>query len=263
MIVDDDPFCTMLVKGMLEALGQIVDTAEDGKIGVGMYQKNCKGYKFILMDFHMPEVDGFEATKQIRTLEKYLGLSVPIVGLTGDDVKQNSEIEQHALGSGMNQVMSKPINLQILCSLSYIVNDKPINYQHILLAQFLLGGSQYVGRVAAINNSLYFFLPAQVYLAFIAAVISVKILVSNSKQVLNSNIKWLQIKSYSSPQDKQRQSATMITRQGREVEKVRRLKRGIVDVNIQVNAFCQKNTLELHLQNIKVLVEMLRVNIIQ
>ena len=34
------------------------------------YQKNCKGYKCILMDFHMPEVDGFQATKQIRTFEK-------------------------------------------------------------------------------------------------------------------------------------------------------------------------------------------------
>ena len=63
MIVDDDPFCTMLVKSMLESLGQIVDTADDGKLGVGMYQKNCKGYKFILMDIHMPEVDGYEATK--------------------------------------------------------------------------------------------------------------------------------------------------------------------------------------------------------
>lgn len=37
MIVDDDPFCTMLVKTMLESLGQIVDTADDGKLGVGMY----------------------------------------------------------------------------------------------------------------------------------------------------------------------------------------------------------------------------------
>lgn len=63
LLVDDDPFCTMLVKGMLESLGQIVDTAANGKEGVGVYQKNCKGFKFILMDFHMPEVDGFQATK--------------------------------------------------------------------------------------------------------------------------------------------------------------------------------------------------------
>lgn len=45
------------------------------------------------MDFHMPEVDGFEATKQIRTLEKYLGISTPVVGLTADDVKAKPEIE--------------------------------------------------------------------------------------------------------------------------------------------------------------------------
>ena len=40
----------------------------------------------------MPEVDGFEATKQIRTLEKYLGLRVPVIGLTGDDVKAHPEL---------------------------------------------------------------------------------------------------------------------------------------------------------------------------
>ena len=41
------------------------------------------------MDFHMPEMDGLEATKKIRTLEKYLGFNVPIIGLTGDDVNKN------------------------------------------------------------------------------------------------------------------------------------------------------------------------------
>ena len=63
MIVDDDPFCSQLVKMMLESLGQQCDLATNGREGVGMYQKNCKGYKGIFMDFHMPEVDGFEATK--------------------------------------------------------------------------------------------------------------------------------------------------------------------------------------------------------
>lgn len=59
MIVDDDPFCCSLVQMMLESLGQECDTANNGKEGVSLYQKNCKGYKGILMDFHMPEVDGF------------------------------------------------------------------------------------------------------------------------------------------------------------------------------------------------------------
>ena len=45
------------------------------------------------MDFHMPEVDGFLATKQIRTLEKYLGFRVPIIGLTGDDIDSHPELK--------------------------------------------------------------------------------------------------------------------------------------------------------------------------
>ena len=44
---------------MLEQIGQVVDIANNGKESVGLYQKNCKGYKVIFMDFHMPEVDGF------------------------------------------------------------------------------------------------------------------------------------------------------------------------------------------------------------
>ena len=63
------------------------------------------------MDFHMPEVDGFQATKQIRSLEKYLGFHVPIIGLTGDDIRTNPHIEEEAKSSGMNSVISKPVNM--------------------------------------------------------------------------------------------------------------------------------------------------------
>ena len=79
-----------------------------------MYQKNCKGYKGILMDFHMPEVDGFQATKQIRTLEKYLGMQVPIIGLTGDDVANHPELQEQATEAGMSSVITKPVNLEKL-----------------------------------------------------------------------------------------------------------------------------------------------------
>ena len=89
MVVDDDMFCSQLVKMMLEQIGQVVDIANNGKESVGLYQKNCKGYKVIFMDFHMPEVDGFQATRQIRTLEKYIGFNVPVIGLTGDDIRAN------------------------------------------------------------------------------------------------------------------------------------------------------------------------------
>ena len=111
MVVDDDMFCSQLVKMMLEQIGQVVDIANNGKESVGLYQKNCKGYKVIFMDFHMPEVDGFQATRQIRTLEKYIGFNVPVIGLTGDDIRANPQIEQEAKNAGMNSVLTKPVDL--------------------------------------------------------------------------------------------------------------------------------------------------------
>ena len=69
------------------------------------------------MDFHMPEVDGFQATRQIRTLEKYLGFHVPIIGLTGDDVSTNPVIEEEARKAGMNSVITKPVDMNMLAKL--------------------------------------------------------------------------------------------------------------------------------------------------
>lgn len=69
------------------------------------------------MDFHMPVMDGFEATKSIRTLEKYLGFNVPIIGLTGDDLSSNPRIEEDAKKAGMNYVLNKPVNQDLLSKL--------------------------------------------------------------------------------------------------------------------------------------------------
>ena len=114
MVVDDDPFCCQIVKMLLEGLGQEVELASNGKEGVNKYQKNCKGFKGILMDFHMPEMDGFEATKQIRKMEKYLGFNVPVVGLTGDDIQSNPRLGEEAQAAGMNYVLNKPVNQELL-----------------------------------------------------------------------------------------------------------------------------------------------------
>ena len=91
-----------------------MDLASGGKECIGMYQKNCKGYKVIFMDFHMPEIDGFQATKQIRSFEKYLGFNVPVIGLTGDDITTNPNIEEEAKRVGMNSVITKPVNMGLL-----------------------------------------------------------------------------------------------------------------------------------------------------
>ena len=106
LVVDDDDFAQMTVQAMLTAIGREFLTAGTGKEGIKQYQKNLKGVDCILMDFNMPEMDGIEATKQIRGFEKYVGLRVKIIGLTGDD---SEEIIKQAMDVGMDSVLVKPV----------------------------------------------------------------------------------------------------------------------------------------------------------
>ena len=106
LVVDDDDFAQMTVQAMLTSIGREFLTAANGKEGIKQYQKNLKGVECILMDFNMPEMGGIEATKQIRGFEKYVGLRVKIIGLTGDD---SEEIIKEAMDVGMDDVVVKPV----------------------------------------------------------------------------------------------------------------------------------------------------------
>lgn len=68
-------------------------------------------YRLILMDCHLPDMDGLECTKRIRELEKQKGLSrrIPIVGMTGLGTSLD---RQKCLDAGMDDFISKPFELQ-------------------------------------------------------------------------------------------------------------------------------------------------------
>ena len=62
------------------------------------------------MDVCMPDMDGFEATRLIRQLEKDRWQDIPIVAMTANAFKEDVE---HALAAGMNGHLAKPINVEI------------------------------------------------------------------------------------------------------------------------------------------------------
>ena len=100
---------------MLEVLkmgGMEADHAENGKIVVDMFSDSSEGYyDAILMDIRMPEMDGLEATKMIRALEREDAKNIPIIALTANAFNEDV---QRSLQAGMNAHLSKPVDSDIL-----------------------------------------------------------------------------------------------------------------------------------------------------
>src|SRR5690606_34297595 len=105
LIVDDNNLNIIVLKKLLEGLEIKADTAENGKIA--LQKVNQKKYEFIFMIIHMPEMDGYEATKLIRTDDK----DVIILGLSAN---VTTESMKKATASGMNSYLSKPIKKENL-----------------------------------------------------------------------------------------------------------------------------------------------------
>ena len=86
--------------------------AENGKIAVEMFEKSPVGYyAAILMDMRMPEMDGLQATQEIRKLDRADAKTVPIIALTANAFDEDV---QRSLQSGLNAHLSKPVNPDVL-----------------------------------------------------------------------------------------------------------------------------------------------------
>ncbi|WP_162242713.1 response regulator [Dyadobacter sp. Leaf189] len=99
LLVDDNATNLMLATRLLERKKIPFDLAANGKQAVDLYLE--KGHELIFMDLRMPVMDGFEATKQIRTLNP----DVPIVALTASAFEDERE---RALSSGFSDYLVKP-----------------------------------------------------------------------------------------------------------------------------------------------------------
>ena len=92
----------------------VCDRAENGKECVELLKEvSPDTYSAILMDVHMPIMNGYEATRQIRSLEDDRLNKIPIIAMTADAF---AEDVQACKDSGMNGHIAKPINLKILFS---------------------------------------------------------------------------------------------------------------------------------------------------
>ncbi|MFN3611633.1 response regulator [Tepidimonas sp.] len=103
LVAEDHPVNRKFIGLLLDKLGHQVAFAENGRQAVDLAAEG--DYDIVLMDVHMPEMDGLEATQRIRTLPGPRG-RVPIVALTADIV---DDAEQRAQAAGMNAFLAKPV----------------------------------------------------------------------------------------------------------------------------------------------------------
>lgn len=112
LLVEDNEYNIDVAKCYLEMRGFCVETAKNGAIAVEMFKNSSANYyDVILMDIRMPVMNGYEATKNIRQLERPEAKSIPIYAMTADSFA--SDIE-NAFASGMNGHISKPIDFKLL-----------------------------------------------------------------------------------------------------------------------------------------------------
>ena len=112
LLVEDNELNREIAVELLKEEGFILDTAEDGTIAVEKMRTAKPGqYDLILMDIQMPIMDGYEATRQIRKLKNTETANIPIVAITANAFEED---RQKALEAGMNEHVTKPIDMERL-----------------------------------------------------------------------------------------------------------------------------------------------------
>jgi signal transduction histidine kinase/CheY-like chemotaxis protein len=117
LLAEDNLVNQRLATRLLEKRGHFVVVAGNGREAVTAFER--ESFDLVLMDLQMPEMDGFEATTEIREKEKATGSHLPIVALTAHAMKGDRE---KCLAGGMDGYLTKPIRPQELDELleSYV-----------------------------------------------------------------------------------------------------------------------------------------------
>ncbi|QOP40362.1 PAS domain S-box protein [Sulfurimonas marina] len=120
LLVDDNATNRILAKKILQEYGLSVKTAKHGKKAIDKVKKN--DFDIIFMDLHMPTMDGYEASKEIRTFNQ----TIPIIALSA--AVMNGD-KQMAEAVGMNEHIAKPINRNVLEKIlhRYLLTVSPVD----------------------------------------------------------------------------------------------------------------------------------------
>ena len=112
LLAEDNHINAEIATHILQVTGLMVDHAEDGKEAVERFRNAPEGkYSLIFMDIQMPLLNGYEAARQIRSMERAEARTIPIIAMTANAFEED---RQNAMHAGMNGHIAKPLNFDEL-----------------------------------------------------------------------------------------------------------------------------------------------------
>jgi two-component system sensor histidine kinase/response regulator len=109
LLTEDNPINQRVASKLLEKAGHTVFIANNGLEALHAFEEHS--FDLVLMDVQMPQMDGLEATSEIRKREKSLGTHIPIIAMTAHAM---SDDRDRCLAAGMDAYVSKPIDIHFL-----------------------------------------------------------------------------------------------------------------------------------------------------
>jgi len=109
LYIEDNPDNMTLVQRALESRGYTLLKAVNGLTGIEIAER--EDVNLILLDINLPDIDGYEVARRLRSSQKLALKTVPIIAVTANALKGDAD---KALNAGCDVYMSKPINIREL-----------------------------------------------------------------------------------------------------------------------------------------------------
>ncbi len=123
LLAEDIQINAEIIASLLSMKEMKVEHAENGRVAVEMFETHEEGYyDAILMDMRMPEMDGLEASKKIRSMDRKDAKEIPIIALTANAFDEDV---QRSMQAGLNAHLSKPVEPeQLFTTLQTLIKEK-------------------------------------------------------------------------------------------------------------------------------------------
>ena len=124
LIAEDNELNAEIAKAVLEDAGALVTRVEDGQQAVELFKEKPAGtFDAILMDLMMPVMDGYTATRKIRSLERSDAKTIPIIAMTANAFREDAE---KCIAVGMNAHLAKPLDIEkVMITICHLVKEHP------------------------------------------------------------------------------------------------------------------------------------------